>query len=973
MDLQAQFYIPAGSICLAREETGLSEKLWDSIPLISWNRFRQETGLGDNHQGSWPDEYLDAEVQGQILKSSHLRCISPLFRARWVDLELRLKPLTSSGGSAVRPKEATVRVYLLPDDLLRRTINRSDAGLRKLRRSLLQNLDFSSHAWKGEEVSSPTRCNALLNPSPDSSDEPLSLLQVFNRIPSPRPDPDSVAEIPHRDAIYSLLRNNIRGLMTDLHSYQRRSAAVMLQKEVQPERVFDPRLTPAEDQSGKIYYLDPVAGSILIEPRTYDGVSGGILAEEMGSGKTVICLALILATLHLPAAPPELYRGGELPVRREIASLADMAASCASRNAVPWRPYFDSSTSRLGYDSDRIMEALQRNPGYYLRPAFQPRRLSCRSNDATGKRQTKVYLSSASLIVVPDNLMAQWNVEISKHTVGLKVLVLAGSKPLPTVEAILKLDIVLFSHTRFEGLVKQEEDIGQSSLASVQFKRCIVDEGHRLGNSSMWRKCDLLIGLDSLNVCSRWIVTGTPSQGLFGVDESQPSQRESCFSIRDGYFSNISSKMETKDLRRLGAIASLYLKARPWANLAVEREDTLADWNTYLLLPQHSTRGQGRWDCLKTTLNSLIVRHQLSEVGNLLPPVDEKIIMLDGSFQDRLSLNIFFMMIIFNSVLSQRTDVDYFFHPRQKKNLLQIVSNLKQTSFYGSSFFSAEEIATSVKTAEAFLRERRVPIGHKDEVLLREAIHLGKRAVKNRLRGLSHRYQELPVMVEQFPGGAGKSWSLDAEGTHAVCTSASLLLRLQRLLYSASDKPEQLKALLKGRLVHEGLMERARILASLKPVKAATPRHKPVAMQSEALAGITAFGDDSPRRNRGHPSQPTWEEKNAGVLPAPFLSAQVTSTISAKMSYLLDSICDHQEREKMIVFYENENVAWHLASMLEVVSTATLRRRRHVRAGTLLTGGRSISPISFMPGNCRRNKEMDTLQSFTKNPESGAL
>jgi hypothetical protein len=50
------------------------------------------------------------------------------------------------------------------------------------------------------------------------------------------------------------------------------------------------------------------------------------------------------------------------------------------------------------------------------------------------------------------------------------------------------------------------------------------------------------------------------------------------------------------------------------------------------------------------------------------------------------------MMIIFNSVQSQRTDQDYFFHLRQRKALMQLVNNLKQASFFGGVFYSTEDI-----------------------------------------------------------------------------------------------------------------------------------------------------------------------------------------------------------------------------------------------------------------------------------------
>ncbi len=52
----------------------------------------------------------------------------------------------------------------------------------------------------------------------------------------------------------------------------------------------------------------------------------------------------------------------------------------------------------------------------------------------------------------------------------------------------------------------------------------------------------------------------------------------------------------------------------------------------------------------------------------------------------------------------------------------------------------------------------------------------------------------------------------------------------------------------------------------------------------------------------------------------PLASAQIISTASAKLSYLIDSIVKYQDDEQIIVFYENDNIAFYLAEHLEIVS-----------------------------------------------------
>jgi hypothetical protein len=275
------------------------------------------------------------------------------------------------------------------------------------------------------------------------------------------------------------------------------------------------------------------------------------------------------------------------------------------------------------------------------------------------------------------------------------------------------------------------------------------------------------------------------------------------------------------------------------------------------------------------------------------------------------------MMIIFNSVQSQRTDKDYFFHHSQRKSLLQVVQNLKQSSFFGGSFFASEVIATSVKTAETFLEEGKIPITSEEEALLRAAIQLGHLAVQNKLRNLSNQYHEMPLTVTGFPGGAGQSWSLDDSANDVVCTSSTMLLALQKLVYKAVAEPEKMNSLLNGGLIQEGLAERDSILSSHNPPS----NSEGSGNRSQTLAGNTKLGEDTPKKARSHGVNGVAPKRNlsADSFSGPLEWTEITSTVSAKLSYLIDSIVKYQAEEKIIVFYENDNVAWYLAGMLDVV------------------------------------------------------
>lgn len=917
-------YIPAGSLFITDDDLKIIRNAWGLGDELKWKwlSFENADSGGVTTGSTTEDDCIFIDPQLDLFKSSDFITTRRLLQHEWIKLEAML--VDQSG---------ILRVYLLPDDRLRAKIDRSVSLLNKSRQTLLQSLDYSNDAWKGGRV--PT---AGTQTPFDKAEEPEgeSLLTIFNHIPSPNPNPASVSNQEARVCMHNLLDSKVDGLCTTLYDYQRRSAALMLQKEAEPGVNLDPRLLSVCDQHGGVWYLDPVAGSVLSDPTYYDGVRGGILAEEMGSGKTVISLALIMATRLMQATGPAIHGIPEPRKRPKLASLMDMAASSANRNGVPWRYLMGQWSAQSGIDDENCITALDdlENSGYYNIPALELRRCGRRPSAFPARATKRVYLSGASIVIVPNNLLYQWRDEIKLHTRGLRVLTLGMQDDLPPAQEVMKYELLLFSQNRFESEVRLDNDLSASPLSEVHFRRCIVDEGHKLGNSKISNRSLLLTGIDALRVSARWIVTGTPSHGLFGVkkeegayspvdDDGEPSESSIAGATptkpkgsRKGV-QLTTTDMERKDLDRIGAIAALYLKARPWANTVldtVDTVDTVANWNTYLMLPKHGARSYGRQECLKSTLNSLIIRHKIDEVGELLPPVNEKIVVLDGSWYDRLSLNIFSMMVIFNAVQSQRTDMDYFFHHKQRQSLVQIVKNLKMSTFFGGSFFTTAEILKSVETAEEFLREDKVSMNAEDRALLENAMSLGRLATTDSLRHLSNIYHEMPVGVTGFPGlGSSSSWGLGGSGEgDIISTISSLLLALQKTIYGALGKAEEFNALLNGGLERKGQEERQKIeLLAGEGVSG---------KKNQTLAGNTKLGDDHVWRARIHGVN---NVKPKEELASALEPTRVTATASAKLSYLLDSIVKHQEQEKMIIFYEHENTAWYIASMLDVVSKAS--------------------------------------------------
>jgi hypothetical protein len=907
-------YIPAGCLRVPAGCNDLPSELWILTELQGWRFFTRA-----NHDTIPAVLSLPEADQEALLRSKVLAPFVGLFDARWIQLSF-------NGG--------LIRVYLFPHDVDRRITNRADVKLTKAMSSLLHQLDYSPASWGG--ASDTTR---WAHPKSDDSgtqedEEDCSLLDRFNNLPSPDPrlelvTPDSLNAL----AMQGIFDSKISGLQTSLYPHQRRSAALMLQREVEPGQMIDPRLRHAVDQNQQPWYFDGVVGLVLKEPRYYSGVSGGILAEEMGTGKTLICLTVILATKHIPSEAPEPLVV-QKPVRPKVGSLVDMAAAAINRHSFPWKLCLASQKSDPGDFYEGCVNALEANENracYELRnPLVETR--TCNRLSLPPAPAKQIHLSSCSLIIVPTNLVTQWQQEIHKHTSGLKVITIADVKdPIPPVTVLLNYDIILFSQVRFERIERERSNPGggpqtiiHCPLEHIRFKRCIIDEGHKLGTPGAQWKSDMMRALGNLEIAARWVVTGTPTRGLYGVDQ-QPNGQVPHKNTK-GNSSEAPTVLERDDLHRIGNITSKFLKVRPWSNTRDEVGDTPADWNVYVMQPKHHKKSSGRRDCLKATLESLIIRNRLSDVSHHLPSVEEKIVVLDGSYQDKLSLNLFSMMIIFNSVQSQRTDQDYFFHARQQKALAQLVSNLNQASFFGGVFYSAEEISKSLETAETFLEKKEVPTSSEDYELLKNAIEFGRIAVNNRLKEVSNQFHAMPLYLDHFPGGNGVHWSLDDKNTDGepVCTEAGLVSALQKYLNPCLDAPMSLKLMIEsGQLGMQGDFEK---LQALKSIAESAGGGSASNSSSTALAGDTPLGVDKHKILKSDitPSASTVGGETLAAsatieIAEPLAKTQIISTVSAKLSYLIDSIVKYQEDEQIIIFYDNDNVAYYLAGVLEIV------------------------------------------------------
>ncbi|CAA3006562.1 F-box protein At3g54460 isoform X2 [Olea europaea var. sylvestris] len=120
----------------------------------------------------------------------------------------------------------------------------------------------------------------------------------------------------------------------------------------------------------------------------------------------------------------------------------------------------------------------------------------------------RLYLSSATLIVVPSNLVDHWKTQIERHVRPGQLRVYAwGDQKKPSAHCLAwDYDVVI---TTFNRLSAEWGPHKRSVLMQVHWLRVILDEGHTLGSSlNLTNKLQMAVSLSATN---RWLLTGTPT------------------------------------------------------------------------------------------------------------------------------------------------------------------------------------------------------------------------------------------------------------------------------------------------------------------------------------------------------------------------------------------------------------------------------------------------------------------------------
>jgi hypothetical protein len=185
---------------------------------------------------------------------------------------------------------AKLRIYALPEDrdwnLVREL--RTELRGRALLKKIWGMVDTNPKSWRSESAEQDYQCQfASLTADDDVS---ITLSTLFNSLPSPKPDRKLVERSPpmFRDLLESVLDDDgVPGFKSQLYHYQRQSVWKMLQRELLPQKREDPRHRRWIGPTGVQSWINLDDMTFFCNQSYVDDIRGGILCEEMGTGKTV--------------------------------------------------------------------------------------------------------------------------------------------------------------------------------------------------------------------------------------------------------------------------------------------------------------------------------------------------------------------------------------------------------------------------------------------------------------------------------------------------------------------------------------------------------------------------------------------------------------------------------------------------------------------------------------------------------------
>ncbi|PIA54804.1 hypothetical protein AQUCO_00900998v1 [Aquilegia coerulea] len=222
------------------------------------------------------------------------------------------------------------------------------------------------------------------------------------------------------------------------------------------------------DKRDLVVYLNAFSGDATTEfPSTLQMSRGGILADAMGLGKTIMTISVLLSHTG---------RGGS-SVSHDIILVPGETAEMNSVTELS--PTLSKKTTKFsGFDK-------------LLNP-------------------TNSLIGGGNLIVCPMTLLGQWKAEIETHGKpgSLSLYVHYGQSRPKDARLLAQNDVVLTTYGVLASEYSAENAEKSGGLYSVRWFRVVLDEAHTIKSS----KSQISMAAAALIADRRWCLTGTPIQ-----------------------------------------------------------------------------------------------------------------------------------------------------------------------------------------------------------------------------------------------------------------------------------------------------------------------------------------------------------------------------------------------------------------------------------------------------------------------------
>ncbi|KAM9914763.1 hypothetical protein OXX69_000341 [Metschnikowia pulcherrima] len=753
-------------------------------------------------------------------------------------------------------------------------------------------------------------------------------------------EPIRVSGIPSADELIQQLLNKkdgvLPGVTSALYPFQLRSVCKMYERESSSAKVCVPHFVHFASPVDSCYYYNTLDHGFYTNPEIYSAPKGGILAENMGLGKTLICLALICMTKHEVSAIPSdvlLHDMTHKNPPKKLKKLAELCSTTIAQNSLSWK-YFAK------YLPPPIVERLNNSPGKFFVAQQSQNHQSTRGRQSREETSTwkQLLLASSTLVIVPENLLHQWNDEAKKHvgTGVLKRVFISErfktslsledadyvSSPPDSPIALSKYDLIVVSVPVFSKVSAKPDNV----FMKIHWKRLIIDEGHSMSS----RSSNLSLSCRSMSAERRWVVTGTPTSGLTNLhmeEDASESVSETTKNKRRKYV--VRGKFNVReDLAKLGNLVGNYFKIEPF-------HPQPGLWSSSLVKNLTNSNQLTAKRSLQNLLDSLMIRHSQTQVEAdlVLPQLHHEAIFLEPSFHNKLAINLFTAVLAVNAVSSERVGVDYMFDSSNKSDLHRLVSNLQLSTFYWTGF-KLSDVHGLAEVAKHCL-ERADPAGKpyyspEDRKLLQNSYEAVQMALQNPRWKAATMVHEMQMYVSGLPPAYTSAFAMGSVSDTGVY-GAPQLNAVQKFYYKNRFITMTDGAALEARLEENSKsfwkdywsrsQKQQKGKFSKGGVSSQFDSHgvKEVTFEKKTKSGGYDHEDTFTKTNSGyHYEIPPNSESTKNVCDPK--QARIMGTASAKLSYLAGKLVGHQkDGVKSIVFFEYEDSAYYLTELLDIL------------------------------------------------------